>query len=103
MRRIRHNFKQEDKPKSGKRSRSKKEEDYCCRLKILQKSGVVVFFLRNVPFDLPEGEKYKVDFVVFFSDGHCEFVNLRRNHSDVAIAKKKILETLYPVEIIELE
>jgi len=79
---------------------SKLEAAYYDKLNLFQKAGSVLFFLRQVPFHLPGGVKYVVDFQVFYSDGTVEFVDVKGMETPEFIAKKKMVEALYPVQII---
>ena len=81
---------------------SKKEAKYYIELKLRIKSGEVIFFLRQVPFDLPGKVKYRIDFQEFHSDGTVHFVDVKGKKTDMYIAKKKIVEALYPIEIEEV-
>ncbi len=78
---------------------SKAEAAYYNRLKMLKEKGEVIFFLRQVPFDLPGGIKYFVDFQVFYSDGSISFVDVKGMSTPIFLLKKKQVEILYPVEI----
>lgn len=75
------------------------ERDYYKELVNRQKAGDVVFFLRQVPFDLRGGVKYVVDFQVFLADGTVEFVDTKGRDTPMSTAKIKIVESLYPIEI----
>ena len=81
---------------------SKKEAKYYTELKLRMKAGEVIFFLRQVPFDLPGKVKYRIDFQEFHSDGTIHFVDVKGKKTDMYIAKKKIVEALYPIEIEEV-
>ena len=81
---------------------SKKEAAYYGRLKMLVSAGEVIFFLRQVPFHLPGGVTYRVDFQEFLADGSIRFVDVKGMQTPEFKAKKKMVEALYPVEI-ELE
>lgn len=83
----------------GKKFPSRLERRYYEQLLLRQKGGDVIFFLRQVPFDLPGGVKYVTDFQVFLSDGSVEFVDTKGRDTQMSIAKRKIVESLYPVEI----
>lgn len=78
---------------------SKLERAYYDQLKLRQKAGDVIFFLRQVPFDLPGGVKYLADYLVFLSDGSVEFVDCKGRDTPLSIVKRKTVESLYPVEI----
>jgi hypothetical protein len=78
---------------------SKAERSYYFKLQALQKNGDVVFFLRQVPFDLPGNTKYFVDFQVFYADGSVAFVDVKGMSTPLFIMKKKQVEELYPINI----
>ena len=81
---------------------SKKEARYYTELKLRVKAGEVIFFLRQVPFDLPGKVKYRIDFQEFHSDGTIHFVDVKGKRTEMYIAKKKMVEALYPIEIEEV-
>jgi len=99
---IRHKFSAKQTECDGIKFSSKKEAAYYQQLKLAQKSGALVFFLRQVPFHLPGGVKYVVDFVEFWADGVVRFVDVKGMRMAAYIAKKKMVEALYPIEIIEV-
>lgn len=78
---------------------SKAEKAYYNRLKLLQKSGEVLFFLMQIPFRLPGGVKYFCDFQIFYSDGTISFVDVKGFYTPIFILKKKQVEQIYPIEI----
>lgn len=78
---------------------SKLEAKYYGTLKLLKKSGELIFFLRQVPFDLPGNVKYRVDFVEFWKDGTIKFVDVKGYKTKDFIMKKKMVEDLYPITI----
>jgi hypothetical protein len=78
---------------------SKKEAAYYGKLKMLKQAGEVLFFLRQVPFHLPGGVTYRVDFQEFHADGTIRFVDVKGMQTPEFKAKKKMVEALYPVEI----
>lgn len=75
------------------------EARYYNFLKELVKSGEVIFFLRQVAFELPGKVKYVVDFQIFKADGTVEFVDTKGKDTPLSIAKRKIVEELYPITI----
>jgi hypothetical protein len=78
---------------------SQLEANYYRKLKIRQRAGDVVFFLRQVPFYLPGGVKYVCDFQEFRQDGTVHFIDVKGVETSSFIDKKKIVEALYPIEI----
>jgi hypothetical protein len=81
---------------------SKKEATYYMGLKLRVRSGDVVFFLRQVPFHLPGGVTYRVDFQEFHKDGSIHFIDVKGMRTKEYIAKKKLVEALYPIIIEEI-
>ena len=78
---------------------SKLEAKYNEFLLWLRHCGEVLFFLRQVPFHLPGGVKYVVDFQVFYQDGRIEFVDVKGMETASFKMKKKMVEDLYPIPI----
>jgi hypothetical protein len=98
---MRHKFKAVPTVRDGFRFDSKKEARRFDDLKLLQKAGEIVFFLRQVPFHLPGNVTYRIDFLVFWSDGNVTFEDVKGVRTPQYITKKKIVETLYPITIEE--
>jgi hypothetical protein len=69
-------------------------------LKMLQDSGEVNFFLRQVPFDVGAGIKYRLDFMVFWGDGTITCEDVKGVQTETFKIKKKLVEEKYPIEII---
>ena len=80
---------------------SKKEAQYYDTLKLMIRAKEIIFFLRQVPFDLPGTVKYRVDFQEFHSDGTIHFIDVKGYATPEYKAKKKMVESLYPIEIEE--
>lgn len=83
----------------GIKFESMKEAEYYKWLKNKKHSEELLFFLRQVPFDLPGNIKYRVDFVEFWADGNVKFVDVKGFKTKEFIKNKKMVENLYPVEI----
>lgn len=82
---------------------SKKEAKYYCQLQLLKTTGEVLQFLRQVPFHLPGGVVYRLDFMVFWANGDITLVEVKGYKTDMYILKKKMVEDLYyPFKIIEV-
>ncbi len=71
-------------------------------LKLMQERGLVLFFLRQVPFHLPGNTRYAVDFQVFWSNGRVTFEDSKGVKTEVYRLKKRQVEDLYPIEITEV-
>ena len=79
---------------------SKAEANYYSQLLIRKQAGEVVTFLRQVPFHLPGGVRYVVDFLEFHADGTVHFVDVKGVETATFKAKKKQVEELYaPIKI----
>lgn len=99
---IRHKFNAQRTEVDGIKFASKKEAKRYAELKLLQKQGEVVFFLRQVPIGIPGNVKYVCDFQVFWADGSVTFEDVKGFKTDTYILKKKLVEANYPIEIKEI-
>jgi hypothetical protein len=97
--RPRHKFGAIPCERDGKKFPSKLERSYYDKLLILQKTGEVLFFLRQIPFDLPGKVRYVCDFQVFYANGEISFVDTKGKDTALSHAKRKMVEDLYPVTI----
>jgi hypothetical protein len=79
---------------------SKKERRRYLELMALKNAGEC-WFLRQVPFHLPGNVKYVLDFLIFWKDGRTTFEDVKGRRLPLYILKKKQVEELYPVRIIE--
>jgi hypothetical protein len=84
----------------GIKFQSKKEARYFRELQARVFAGEVKYFLRQVPFDL-FGVKYRVDFMEVMADGRIRYVDCKGFRTATYKAKRKQVETIYPVKIIE--
>jgi len=57
----------------------------------------------QVPIQLPGGVKYLVDFMIIYPDGKVEYIDVKGVKTSVYIIKKKQVEALYPIKIIEID
>lgn len=98
---FRHKFNAKPTTIDDIRFASKKEANYYQGLQLAKKSGELLFFLRQVPFHLPGGVRYVVDFAEFWKNGEVRFVDVKGMKTAMYTAKKQILEATYPVTITE--
>ena len=98
-RKTQHKFNAKSIEYDGIKFPSQKEGRYYQKLKLLVKSGEVLFFLRQTPLHLPGSTKYVVDFTVFYADGHVEFIDVKGMVTSMFTLKKTQVEALYPIEI----
>lgn len=99
MSRLRHKYNAKPSTSDGMRFDSLKERRFYDDLKLRQRAGDVVMFLRQVPFHLPGGVRYVVDFQVFNSDGTVSFIDVKGMETAAFKAKKRMVEAEYPIEI----
>lgn len=78
---------------------SKAEGAYYEYLKLMVKVGDVTHFLMQVPFLCGGGVKYRLDFLVFYTDGHVECIDIKGAITSVFAIKRKQVESNYPVKI----
>lgn len=98
----RHKFRAVPTLANGIRFASKKEANHYQTLEMAKKAGSLLFFLRQVPFHLPGGVKYVVDFVEFWQDGEIRFCDVKGFKTPMYVAKRKMVESLYPITITEV-
>ena len=101
---MRHNFKRHKYNATatvvdGIRFDSKKEARYYGDLKLRQRAGEVLTFLRQVPIHLPGGTKLIVDFLEFHTDGTVHFVDTKGVLTSEFKIKRREVEHHYPFEI----
>lgn len=96
---MKHKFHAVRTEREGIKFPSKLEANYYSKLCLLKQSGHICFFLRQVPFDLPGKVRYIADFLIFFNDGTAEFVDVKGKDTPLSIAKRKMVEALYPIKI----
>ena len=97
-----HKFHAKPVESEGIKFSSKKEAAYYQKLKELQKSGEVLFFLRQIPFYLSDNKsKYVCDFLVFSTNGEVEFIDCKGFKTETYKLKKRLVEAQYPITIEE--
>ena len=101
IKRFRHKFQAIPTEVDGIRFASKKEAQYYQELKLRQAAGLVLFFLRQVPFHLPGNIRYVCDFQEFLTDGEVRFVDVKGYKTDMYKLKVKQVKDVYGVTIEE--
>lgn len=99
QKRLKHKFKASPCERNGIKFPSKLERAYYDKLLLLQKSGEVVFFLRQVGFDIPGNRRYFADFLVFWADGTADIVDTKGKDTEISKLKRDQVEELYPIKI----
>lgn len=96
---IKHKFKAKCCTVDDIKFPSNLERDYYLYLKSMETTGMILFFLQQVPFRLPGGIKYFCDFQIFWAGGEVTFEETKGVITDVARIKMAQVEDLYPVKI----
>ena len=99
---LRHKFNAVRCEEDGIKFASKKERNRYLELKLLQKSGEVLFFLRQTPIHLSGGVKYICDYQIFWSHGEVTFEDVKGMRLPMYKLKKKQVEADYPIKITEV-
>lgn len=98
---IRHKFNAVRTDVEGISFASKKEAAYYQQLLLAQRSGDLLFFLRQTPFHLGGGVRYLVDFTEFWKTGEVRFTDVKGFKTQGYKTKRKLVEAAYPIKIIE--
>lgn len=101
IRLVKHKYKAVPVEIEGIRFASKKEGRYFQQLRLREKSGEIVFFLRQVPIHLPGNVRYVIDFLEFHADGTVHFVDVKGIRTEAYKIKKRMVEAVYPITIEE--
>lgn len=99
---LKHKFRAIPTELDGIKFASKKEAKRYRELKLLEKAGELLFFLRQVPFHLPGNVKYVCDFLCFWKDDSVTIEDVKGIKTPMYILKKKQVEAIYPVIITEI-
>lgn len=99
---LRHKFNAIRCEHDGIKFASKKEGKRYLELKQLKQNGDVVMFLDQIPFRLAGGTKYYLDFQIFWADGNVTHEDVKGMRTPMYKLKKKQVEALYPIKIIEV-
>jgi hypothetical protein len=90
----------------GYRFDSKKEAARYIRNKLLIRSGEMVMQLRQVPFHLPGGVVYRIDFIEYYANGDQLFVDVKGKDTSQSKQKRVQVEgwsengkLVYPIKI----
>jgi len=85
----------------GIKFQSKREAKYFRELKARQYAGEVSYFLRQVPFELVGGVRYRIDFMEVWKDGSIHWVDVKGFRTQTYKMKRRMVEASYPIKIIE--
>ena len=98
-RRNGHKYRAQATVVDGIRFDSKKEARYYGELKLRQRAGEVLCFLRQVPIHLPGQTRLVIDFLEFHMDGSVHFVDTKGVQTETFKLKKRQVEDLFPFEV----
>src|SRR5690242_7442296 len=93
---LRHKYRAKPTSVNGVRYASKREAAYAQQLDLLKRSNVVLGWCEQVPFRLPGGITYRLDFLVFYTDGSAKAVEVKGFETKEWIMKKKLMDETYP-------
>lgn len=97
---LRHKYNAVRDECDGYKFHSKAEARYYRMLKLRRDTGEVPVFLMQVPFVLPGGVRYVVDFLEFHADGTVHWIDVKGRDTRASINKRKQVEALYaPIRI----
>jgi hypothetical protein len=99
---LKHKFRAIPTELNGIKFASRKEAKRYRELRLLEKSGELLFFLRQVPFHLPGNVKYVCDFLCFWKDSDITIEDVKGIKMPMYVLKKKQVEAIYPVKITEV-
>ena len=96
---LKHKFGAKPTVLNGIKYHSKLEARYSERLEFLKKSGDILFYLRQVPFDLPGKIKFRLDFMEFWQNGDVILTECKGYMTSDARIKLAQVIDLYNVKI----
>jgi len=96
---IKHKYNAKRTEVDGIKFPSKLEASYFRKLTTLQAQGDIIFFLRQVSFDLPGKTRYVADYEVFWTNGDISFIDVKGRDTPMSILKRKQVEAIYPIKI----
>jgi len=85
---------------NGENFDSKLEARYCKFLDSLTTTGILKYYLRQIPFHLPGNTTYRADFMEVYKGNRIKYVDCKGRITKAFTRSKKQVESLYPVEII---
>ena len=114
MSHLRSNFgnkynisKKEDRTYNGIVYHSKMESIYAAYLDTLKKRKEITNWEGQIPLDVSINGKlisrYFCDFKIYFPDGHFEYHEVKGFSTELYILKKKCIEAIYKIKIIEIK
>lgn len=77
---------------------SKAEAAYYQEMKLAKLSGKLLFFLRQVPIQIP-GSIYRLDYQEFWADGTIVWTDVKGFETEAFRVKRRAVEAIYPFKI----
>lgn len=101
---FKHKFNAKRTEFNGRSYPSKLEANYASYLERMKASGKVLFYLEQVPFRLPGGVFYRLDFMEFHApkddcDGDIIFTETKGRMTSDALIKIKQVQDIYNIPI----
>lgn len=98
---IKHKYGAKPNEHDGKKFRSKLERNAYILLKEHQDKGDILFFLREVPFELSDRttKKHRVDFMIFFANGNVELLEVKGMDLECGRLRRSLVEDQYNIKI----
>lgn len=96
---LRHKYGAKATVYKGRRYASKLEAAYAGKLDLAKRAGELLFYLHQVPFDLPGGIVYRCDFMEFWKDGTVVVTDCKGVETAEFKVKRAVLEETYPLTL----
>lgn len=96
--RLKHKFNAKRCESDGIKFPSLLERSCYLRLKQMQEDKEILFFLRQVPFDLPGKSKHVIDYCIFTNDSVL-FVEAKGRDLQMGKLKRNQVSEIYNIEI----
>lgn len=82
---------------------SRAEAEHFKARRLIQTNGGITRMLRQVPFLLPGGVRYRLDLLVFWTGGNITWEDVKGHRTEVYNLKKRQVEALYRITITEID
>jgi hypothetical protein len=79
---------------------SKLQATHYDELLLLQRSGHIRYFVREIPFDLPGNTKHRVDWMIVIADREPLYAESKGHDVPLGKLKRRQVEELYGVRIL---
>lgn len=96
---LRHKYHAKRTTLNGKSYASKLEAKYAEKLNAAKASGILLFYLEQVPFRLPGGNTYRLDFMEFWANGEITCTEVKGVDTPSWKIKKRLFEETYPITL----